>query len=227
MNEDMAYLIGVYLSDGSAHHTERNWIFSLTVRDQDFLKETQETLERLFGKVAPIYQDRETLWKISFYSKDLVLYLWDITSHKHKIPESILENTIQIKLAFTAGFLDGDGFVSHNVKGQYQVGFVGTEDWVRDSLPGLLQSLGVKTNKVSTKWPQTQFKANKPLHRVTVNVHSFIAAGGYAKMGRKEERLQEYYVHHQAEFTDAEKQRRYKRKKLSSPSETVGFYGNA
>ena len=227
MNEDMAYLIGVYLSDGSAHHTERNWIFSLTVRDKDFLEETANALERVFGKRPTAYQDREVLWKLSFYEKSFVLYLWDITSHKQRIPESITESTIQVKLAFLAGFLDGDGFVSHNVKGQYQVGFVGTSDWVRDTLPGLLQSLGVKTNKVSTIWPKTQFKANKPLHRVTVNVHSFIAAGGYAKMSRKEQRLQDYYAHHQAEFTDAEKQRRYKRRKSFSPSETIGFYGNA
>ncbi len=223
MNEDMAYLLGVYLSDGSAHHTERNWIFSLTARDLDFVENTADVLEKVFGRRPAVYEDRENMYKISFYNKEFVLYLWDVTNHKQKIPESIVESDIKGKLAFISGFLDGDGFVSHNTAGQFQVGFVGTADWVKETLPGLLQSIGVKVNKVSTAWPRTQFKANKPIHRVTVNVHSFIAAGGYARIGRKDSRLIEYYKLHQSEFTDAEKQRRYKRKRNVSPSETIGF----
>lgn len=232
MNVNLAYLIGVYLSDGSAHRTGRNWIVSLTAKDKDFVEETSRVVGELLGKTIPIYAQeylgKSGMWKFSAYSKDLVLYLWDITNHKDKIPESITEGDLYTKLSFVAGYLDGDGFVSHNKNNQYQIGFTGTKDWVRDLLPNILASLGMKTNKVTTNWPKTQFKANFPLHRVTVNVHSFVAAGGHSRVGRKEKRLQTYYSEHQQEFSEAEKQLRYKRRKeISSPSETIGFYGNA
>lgn len=225
MNIDLAYLLGVYLSDGSAHRSGRNWVVSLLARDKDFVAETAEVVGRVVGKNVSLYQDRD-YWKFSLYSKDLVLYLWDVTSHKEKIPESIMYGSLQVKLAFIAGLLDGDGFVFHNKQGQYQVGFVGTHNWVRDTLPGLLQSLGVRVHRITTRWPKTKFKTNKPIHRVGVNVHSFIAAGGHARMQRKNQRLLDYYEYHQADFSDAEKQRRYKRSKNVSPSETIGFYAN-
>jgi len=227
MNVDLAYLIGVYLSDGSAHQSYGNWIVSLTVKDEDFAEEFAGVLSRISGQPVGWYTDGD-MWKVSYYSKEMVLYLWDVTNHKAKIPESIALNDIPIKLSFLAGFLDGDGYITkHKSKDQYQIGFVGVDDWVKDTLPGFLLGLGMKPGKVNTSWPKTQFKANRPIHRVLVNVHSFVAAGGFARMKRKNDRILEYYELHQSEFTDAEKQRRYKRIKSILPSETTGFYGNA
>ena len=229
MNVDLAYVLGVYMSDGSAHRHAGNWIVSLTAIDKDFLEETLRAIEEVTDKTnTPIYpQDRDgrrEMWKFSVYNKELVLLLWDFTDHKRRIPASILFGSIAEKLSFVAGVLDGDGFVSHSKNGQYQVGIVNTGDWAKDQLPGLLQSLGVKVTSVKTSWPNTQFNANKPIHKVHINVRSFVASGGYSKIARKHERLESYYEQHKDEFTDADKQRRYKRLKLVSPSETIGSY---
>lgn len=223
MNVDLAYVLGVYMSDGSAYRYDRNWIVSLTVKDKDFAEEALRAIEEITGKTnAPIYEDRPGMWKFSVYSKELVLLLWDFTNHKNKIPESIMYGSVEEKLSFVAGLLDGDGYVSHNKRGQYQIGFVNTGDWLKTQLPGLLQSLGVEVTRVTTKWPHTQFNANKPMHRLNVNVQSFVASGGYSKLKRKHDRLESYRTEYQDKFTDADKQRRYKRLKLVSPSETIG-----
>lgn len=212
ISDEFAYVVGAYLSDGSAHRHKRNWIVSLTAKDKDFVQSFAYCLKKIQGNsVQVFFQEYNQTWKANLYNKELVLLLWDLTNHKETIPALIKQGSLNTRLMFLAGFLDGDGFVSHNKAGQYQIGFVGTKDWVKNELPELLQSLGICVHKITTRWPKTDWKASLPLHRVGVNVHSFVAAGGFAMIGRKQTRIDRFWAEREA--TNADKQKRYKRLK--------------
>jgi hypothetical protein len=208
--EALAYITGVYLGDGcltSIRSREgKNWRFRLNTIDRDFAEATMDALEILFSRRTKIfgpYQDKrfpksKPHWEISFGTKEL-FWLKEATAQKTIIPKFIKLGSADEKREFVAGVMDSEGFICQagwktNRNGncwegkRYLLGVGATEPWI-DEFAGVLMSLGVQPNKRNDA---TVTVTGKRKVMYLLNKESFLEAGCYFKIGRKQERLLEY-----------------------------------
>ena len=154
LNKELAYIIGVYLSDGSI--TGKN--FSLQVIDREFAERTLNYLRVLIPKTKAYLRNRTDTgsWNkspryiINVGINSLADWLKNETNNKHHIPTCILEENNGIKRWFIAGIMDGDGFITKtkrlNKPGifQYRIGIGGVaEGWIYE-FRQLLSDMKVK-----------------------------------------------------------------------------------
>ncbi len=115
-SEDLMWLLGLWIGDGytrndPGHSTYRVEI-AIPARDEAVQQEIARVVSELFGLRTTTPDE----WRISFASKDLVEWL-EIngiigTSHTKRFPEWVYSLTQAERLAFLAGYVDADGYVS-------------------------------------------------------------------------------------------------------------------
>lgn len=208
LNKDLAYLLGVYLTDGSISCHE-SYTFSLKSIDMDF---TENTL-RAYKNINPLcranvydIEPRQRFWdngKVSDTQRQYCLnvgfalfgqFFKDQTGDKHHIPILIWNAPLNIKKYFIAGVMDGDGWISKTERKdypgvfQYRVGIGGVrEGWIWE-FEKLLQQMGVKTLK-----PEICIKDRKiPFVRFSIQTESFVSCGLFFTINRKQNRLLSY-----------------------------------
>lgn len=214
LNDDLAYLLGVYMGDGNVQIMQiknRGWVrhFRLSVIDVDFVDETEKRLRNLGCKLISrsskertnnAFKKKKTseLFDIHCRERWLCEFLVDSTNWKKKIPDALSNSSDSCKKAFLAGLMDSDGWVqlgkTESKRPQIQVGFCSTSDWV-DGIASMFQSLGVVLGKKRTEMPETRhgtIKSKMPIHRFYLQTDSFIKAGCYFTIGRKQDRLRDY-----------------------------------
>jgi DNA-binding transcriptional regulator WhiA len=193
LNKELAYIIGVYLTDGSI--TGKN--FQLQAIDMDFVEKTLEYLSKMVNTRAHIRKRVETSgWNVSprYVIKvginSLADWLINETNNKHHIPMCILNGNDGIKKWFIAGVMDGDGFITktkrpHNPeKFQYRIGIGGVADgWIYE-FRQLLCDMRVKCNKIE----RFTTKNGRWFCRFTVNPQTFFDAKLFFTIKRKRDR---------------------------------------
>lgn len=197
-----AYLLGVYLGDGCVTTNNGRPVFRLNTIDRDFAEATKEALSTLTEKAVTICTHA-----VSKSSKpNHALNCGDVaicealkaeTDSKDKLPDWIFTAPKDVKLAFIAGVMDSEGYVSvKQGRGQACMGIKSTDLWFLDFVR-LMQTVGVLSGKVGVEKP------NKPGYRtprrVTIKMRSWVDAGAYFHIARKQERVERWaampYLH--------------------------------
>lgn len=205
LNKELAYVLGVYLTDGSLSSNGWNGkSFQLKVIDKDFAEFTLKCIKKLIPSCsANVYlqKGRDRVWNNGKVSKCQDQYCINIgfnkfssffedqTGSKHHIPVSMWNADLPIKKWFIAGLMDGDGYISLHARPnksiQTTIGMGGvSEGWIWE-FQKLLQEMGISTNKpfIETK------NRNKPFVSFTINLEHFIGKGLFFKIERKQKRL--------------------------------------
>lgn len=208
LNKELAYLFGVYLTDGSISNTE-SYTFSLKAIDRDFVENTLNAYKSINPScVANVYiqHPRTRYWEDGRISKTQIQYCINVgfagfgqffkdqTGDKHHIPFLLWKSPQYIQRWFIAGVMDGDGWISKTERRhcpgtfQYRIGVGGvTGSWIWE-FEKLLQQMGVKTLK-----PEIHVKnRNIPFVRFSIRIESFASRGLFFRSARKQERLITY-----------------------------------
>lgn len=194
LNKELAYLFGVYLTDGSI--SEKN--FQLQAIDKDFVEQTLSFWKKFIPSSTAHLRERSdtTSWNkqkryvIKIGIGDFAAFFEGQTIKKHHIPLCIWKADRIIKRWFIAGIMDGDGWISKTQREynennfQYRIGIGGVEEgWIME-FRDLMQELGVKCNKVE----RYTTKNNKWFCRFHMNPKSFFNANLFFTIKRKTER---------------------------------------
>lgn len=208
LNKELAYLLGVYLTDGSISKQE-SFTFSLKAIDRDFVENTLRAYKAINPQcTASVYEQapRTRYWDDGRVSKTQIQYCINVgfakygarfkewTGDKHHLPTIIWNAPLQVKRWFIAGIMDGDGWISKtprpipSKRSQYRLGIGGIKDgWVWE-FEKLLQKMGVKTCK-----PEICVDKRKtPFVRFSINNESFTSNGLFFTILRKQNRLLDY-----------------------------------
>lgn len=207
LNKELAYLLGVYLTDGSISvrmEPTPGATFQLQVIDRDFAEKTLECLKKILPECkahvnlyiakpcgfTKKYTDKYcvgvgfTEWKDFFFTQ---------TGHKSHIPSIIWDCPLPIKKWFIAGIMDGDGWIAEAIIGRknprYNIGIGKVEDgWIWE-FKAFIEQIGVKTNKPEII-PAGYRQHTVPFVRMKFNTRSFINCGLFFTIERKQKRLQ-------------------------------------
>lgn len=213
LNKELAYLYGVYLTDGSI--TRRTvptpgCTFQLQVIDEDFAETTLSFLKKILPKckgTVKVYTYDPS--SDSFNKKPCTKYCIGVgftkygeifekeTNRKHHLPFSIWNSPDDIKRWFIAGVMDGDGWVSFAPVGnkipRASIGVGKTEEsWIWE-FRELLTSMGVHVKKpdISKTYRNkgVEKEYSSPVVRLHMDINSFIKSGLFFTVKRKQDKL--------------------------------------
>lgn len=198
LNKDIAYILGVYLSDGTIYSNKNNWkMFTLEVIDKDFAQKTQECLNRITGvnKEINVCNARSgnaiVNYKAYCGNQELCRWLQDITSCKRYIPLIIFDADKTIKKEFISAIFDAEGFVSVNPNyNSIHIGFAVTSLWIFE-VKELLEMLKVKVLPIR----RDEKGRITPIWWLNVNTESFVENGLYFNIYRKKKRILNWKKH--------------------------------
>jgi intein/homing endonuclease len=200
-NEDLAYILGVYLTDGCVH---KNYFIVGSI-DIDYCETILDKLSRViatnFNKnIKEIPAHRYTVsdgtvrnnslkYEIRVSSTDLCKWLLSVTKSKSKIPQEFLNASKEIRLALLAGALDGDGSVAiwkanEGKSSMYKISLCGHEiiyPAFRD-FEKLISGLGIHYRKQYDK-------RRDGFCSYIMNNSSFVNSGAYFTINRKQKRM--------------------------------------
>jgi intein/homing endonuclease len=217
LTEELMYIIGVYFSDGCVTIYERkdgkgkNYLFRVSSIDDDFIQEIKRCLSIILPERTSRIYERNRCDKrfkkcklqkeLHFTDKNLCEFLTSTTFKKTIIPDFIKESERELRLSFLAGFMDGDGWIQKSKRsdslygGQIQIGFCGSYDFV-DEIAKMFQRIGVKLGKrqLIPIDQNSVIVRTKSGIRYMLKTESFLKAGCYFKIERKQSRLRDYNV---------------------------------
>jgi hypothetical protein len=218
---EYGYLMGLLLTDGWFtdlwdRHTIKGKLYEYRRRqvgfgqdDKELIVEAKKAIERLFSRHPKIkFNKKQKRYSLALQHKQTVGFLYDATKGKTEIPEKILKANKEVKRAFIAGAMDGDGWISRSkdrrkkthigqkqerqlgIKGgygyQFMMGFSGHGEYFEQTLE-MMKELGVVLRS-----RQLKDNGKSVTDVVNINIKSFIDSGCYFKCLRKQLRLSEY-----------------------------------
>ena len=195
--KDYAYLLGVYLGDGTISlRTDNCYRFSLEVIDMDFIDRTRESIKSVTGKNFTNVKCRSRGMMMediySFAVHDMMFKdMKESTEDKKFIPQFVFEADREVKIAFLEGLMDSEGWIVErkNKAGikQYQMGFSCTSSWTYDVWQ-LFRSIGVSCCE-----PYILHQKNKKdCICFTINLASWVQSGILFSIKRKQDRVDRY-----------------------------------
>lgn len=195
--KSFAYLVGVYLGDGCITKYEKKYpAFRLNTIDRDFAENVRTALyacgaSSVSLSTHAVKKSKNPNHALSSFAKALTTELPMITDGKQCLPD-MLEWSREMKLAFVAGLMDSEGFVGANsnpTNRRYYIGYKSCDVWVPDFIK-LLEGLGIRIGKVQREKPQRE--GYKVPMRFTIKMRSWIDAGAYFTIARKQRRIEEW-----------------------------------
>jgi hypothetical protein len=202
--KQLAYILGVYLSDGNvSHYKVGQPCFRLNTIDEDFIKATQVALQQLLNRKINVRRNRDRRYKNYWYftlavaTRPLCEWLETVTNKKQNIPRFAYDWPGDIKKELVAGLIDGEGYTArcrwttdrngkHYEGHRVIIGIKATDQWIYQ-LYSLLQGMGVKVNKIRREKPRKEWYKVPISFRI--NRQSFIDNGLYFKIKRKQNKL--------------------------------------
>lgn len=191
-----AYILGVYLGDGSASSQNGRLVFRLGTIDKDFAYRTKSVLEELTGKNANICQLNEKRstnkpYVTSLHHNEFCEHLREVTENKTVIPEFVKEWPKENKIAFIEGLMDSEGFVAENkrnkpARSRYFMGYKSCDVWVQDFIR-ILESVGIKIGKVRQEKPRKE--GYKIPTVFNIKMQSWVDSGCRFNIKRKQDRV--------------------------------------
>lgn len=218
LSKELAYLLGVYLTDGSIVKQE-SYVFTLKAIDKDFVENTLSAFKKIHPESKAnifIQKNRDRYWPDGRVSKTQDQYcispgfakfgdfFKNQTNNKHHIPLLIWDAPLPIKKWFIAGVMDGDGWISKTERKdyknsgnsrdrcggfQYRIGICGMQEgWVND-FEEFLRKMGVETLKKERYIRPLGSIGTKPMIRFDIKINSFVSNGLFFTIKRKQDRV--------------------------------------
>lgn len=198
-DKSYAYLLGVYLGDGCVTNTPDGYpVFRLNTIDADFADAAKQAIACLSRysiniNVHAVKKSSKLNHSLRCGDTGLCRRLRNDAPGKRTLPAGILDWPREHQLAFIAGLMDSEGFVAANstnpTNRRFYMGFKSCDPWVPDFIV-LLQRLGVRIGKVQIEEPYRP--GYKPPTRFTIKMQSWIDAGCYFNIRRKQDRVEEW-----------------------------------
>lgn len=199
MNKRLAYIIGVFLGDGSIDKKQNT--FCLQVIDEDFADKTITSLQQESqNTVRKVLMSRKTnAHKNVFgvYLSDVTLckYLIEITNNRKNLPVGFEKWETIFQKELISGLLDSEGYVAISRVHQYNknevfnmvIGIGAIDTWIYE-LHQFLQSQGVMVGVITRE----TLKSGKIFARFSFNKKSFIEHNLYFNIKRKQDRIEKY-----------------------------------
>jgi len=201
MNKNLAYIIGVFLGDGTICYDKRT--FGLQVIDKDFAEETAKSLKELSNNKIRLNEEnrRTTANRIVYavYLSDIELCnkLLEITNNRKNLPIEFEKWDYIFQKELIAGLLDSEGYVSmtkiHIYNNQtvfdMRIGIGATDTWLYE-LYKFCQTKNIKVGRLTRE----KLKSGKIFAKFIFNKKSFINNGLYFKIFRKQQRIENYKI---------------------------------
>lgn len=199
--KDFAYICGVYLGDGclSDYLQDGRWpvtYFRLNTIDADFAAAVKAALLALGAKSVrlsahAVKKSSKPNHALGARHDALCAALKAETGAKQHLPRGWRDWSRRDRLALVAGIMDSEGFVAANgsnpTNRRFYMGYKSCDVWVPEFLR-LLDGLGIRYGKVQTEKPRKP--GYKAPTRFTIKMQSWIDAGGYFNIARKQERVE-------------------------------------
>lgn len=188
------YLVGVYLGDGCVTADKGYLVFRLNTIDEDFAAATKEVLHHHTTHTVnicchPVSKSSKPNYSLRCGDPRLGQKLRDETNNKVKLPDWIWEADHDGLLAFIAGLMDSEGYVTRNAHGSAYMGFKSTDEWFSDFLR-VLNKAGIQYGKVGVEKPRKP--GYRTPRRITIKLRSWVDSGAYFKIARKQSRIEEW-----------------------------------
>lgn len=193
-----AYLLGVYLGDGSV--AKASGRYAQQTIDKDFADAVCEAVLVITGKKAAVsYIERpkknmncSPIWSVSF-SHEIARKMVTDTDGKGKIPAYVFDWDDELKKEFVVGLMDSEGFVAAKAKTQWQdtnrsfyMGYKSCDVWVPDFIK-IMESIGIRIGKYSVCPPAKPHY--KTPTRFTIKMQSWVDSGCRFRIARKQDRV--------------------------------------
>lgn len=196
---ELAYVIGVYLGDGSIGSDKRT--FSLQSTDKDFCENTLKSLKTLTSNNPRIVQisrlttAKRIVWGLYLTDTKLCELLREITQKRTELPREVHRWSNDCKMSLLAGLLDSEGYVGkgkvHYSGGvevcNLSIGIGACDKWLQQMYV-LCSSMGIKVGSLITE----HLPSGKNFYRFIFNKKSFVDSGLYFTIKRKMNRIEEY-----------------------------------
>jgi hypothetical protein len=186
------YLVGVYLGDGCVTTHQGRPVFRLNTIDLDFAEATKAALQHHTDRpisihTHPVSGSSKPNHSLRCGDPDVCQRLVAETGGKARLPDWIWSADQGGRLAFIAGLMDSEGFVSHQrARDRYFMGFKSTDLWF-DDFVRVLNMAGIKVGKIGVEEPRKP--GYRTPRRFTIKFPSWIASGAYFHISRKQERV--------------------------------------
>lgn len=199
MTKEKAYLIGVFLGDGSVG--KKKIRFTLQTIDRDFAQKTADVLKACAkNKVVMTVLNRKTTANrqvYAVYAADAVMCreLSSITNERKNLPRDFYSWGYDLQRELISGLLDSEGYVSisrahiynHKKVFDMKIGIGACDGWITD----LYEFLKSKNILVGVLFNEA-IKSGKTFKKFIFNKKSFIENGLYFNIARKQDRIEEY-----------------------------------
>lgn len=188
------YLVGVYLGDGCVTVAGTYPVFKLNTIDQDFAEATKVALQQHTDRLVsihthPVSKSSKPNWALYCGDPGICSRLQSETDSKVKLPDWIWSSDQEARLAFIAGLMDSEGFVSANQRGSAYMGFKSTDVWFADFVR-VLNTAGIRIGKIGVEQPLKP--GYRTPRRFTIKMQSWVDAGAYFNIQRKQQRVERW-----------------------------------
>lgn len=201
--EKLAYSIGAFLGDGSARfvpgYGNGSWyVTEVSTMDPEVPNRVADEINAFFGtNYKPFKRILKTGQPFYIFraNRAHVHHLFvNLTDYRTRVPKEIFSSSTDVVRDFLAGILDTDGSVAktryQKYNGyRYQLKFSNTSKAMVEGVASLLQRLGVKVGRIQ----ETQRGGYRTIYSIQPNIKTFFEAGCYLNVGRKLQRLNEYF----------------------------------
>lgn len=112
VTEDLMYLLGLYVAEGSAGRDGARWSYSW--EERELAKTTADLIERIFG-VSTKIDYRMSTTVVTAYNKPLGAWMGGLFGHgstSKSLPRWLMELPLDLQAAFLRGWMVGDGHVA-------------------------------------------------------------------------------------------------------------------
>jgi hypothetical protein len=194
-----AYLLGVYLGDGCVTHSSVGQpVFRLNTIDADFALAVRSALVGLTDRPVwvgchAVPRSTKPNHALRCGDPEICRVLVEDTRSKAEIPAYVFAWPRRNRLAFIAGLMDSEGFVAANrsnpTNRRFYMGYKSCDAWVPDFVR-LLEKTGIRIGRISVEQPLKP--GYKTPMRFAIKMQSWIDAGGYFNISRKQARVEEW-----------------------------------
>jgi len=166
LNEELAELLGLYVSDGCFNRGRL--LFSVDARDKDLLQRIKYLGKSVFGLGIGEIRDKLTYIDMVFFSKDLEKYFENLGWKKERswnafIPTQILQSEENVVCAFLRGVFEGDGSVHND---GYPL-LYSTSKLLIEQVQQLLLSLGIVAKIYEVTKSRDRY-GKRPMYKIAV-----------------------------------------------------------
>jgi len=163
LDEDDGYFLGLFVAEGTSNP------LSIETTSKEIKKFLVDYLQKKDGYTPTVEvikkEGRKKKYRILFRKKtlDRILYIESVykkKAHEKSIPKAIFTSDINVKKAFLAGYLDGDGHL-----GQSHVEIATRSKQLSEDIKLLLIELGIKNFFYSKK----VINGKKIIYRITIS----------------------------------------------------------